>query len=421
MAQQRVDLRLLSQRVAAILSTFALLVCVVVAQPESPVTRVLFVGNSYVYFNNLPEILTKLAEVGLQRRIETRMIAPGGWRLKDHWEKGEALKALHESKWDYVVLQDQSTLGVNYYLEGKPRITTDEIFRPYAIKWAAEIRKAGGSPVFYLTWARRATPEDQAALNYAYMRSARDSGSLVAPVGPAWSRLRQRQPAIELFAGDGSHPSPTGSYLAALTLYATLFQKSPLGLPAKIQGIPVNLETARPEPEKTAVLVDLPPAQAQAIQAAAWESYQQLKRNGGYLKVSPVPAPMPPPLPAGAELSVEGLAGTWKGQILFYPAGPVEMVLRLQHDGAAWKGHLELKYNSKDFTDESFDLQDLAVSKRELTFSNPKSVGVDNLKVNFRGVSPRSGELGGIADTTLITPNSPVPVRLFGTWQLKRK
>ena len=202
MAQLRVDLRLLSQRVAAILSIFLLLVSVVVAQPESPVTRVLFVGNSYVYFNNLPEILTKLAEVGLQRRIETRMIAPGGWKLKDHWEKGEALKALHESKWDYVVLQDQSTLGVNYYLEGKPRVTTDEIFRPYAIRWAAEIRKAGGTPVFYLTWARRATPEDQAALNYAYMRSARDSASLVAPVGPAWSRLRQRQPAIELFAGD---------------------------------------------------------------------------------------------------------------------------------------------------------------------------------------------------------------------------
>jgi len=183
----------------------------------------------------------------------------------------------------------------------------------------------------------------------------------------------------------------------------------------------VNLETERPEPEKTAVLVDLPPAQAQAIQAAAWESYQQLKRDGGYLKVSPVPAPVPPPLPAGAALTVEGLAGTWKGKILFYPAGPVEMVLQLQRDGAAWKGHLELKYHSKDFTDESFDLEDLAVSQRELVFSNPKSVGVDNLKVNFRGVSLRSGELGGIADTTLITPNSPVPVRLFGTWQLSRR
>jgi len=91
--------------------------------------RILLIGNSYTYVNNLPEIIRQLALAGNQGDVETRMIAPGGWRLKDHWERAEALKALHESKWDTVVLQEQSTLGVNYYVDGIVRIGGDHIFR----------------------------------------------------------------------------------------------------------------------------------------------------------------------------------------------------------------------------------------------------------------------------------------------------
>jgi hypothetical protein len=72
--------------------------------------HVLFIGNSYTYVNNMPEIFKKLALAGNQGDVETTLIAPGGWRLKDHWERGEALKALHEKNWDIVVLQEQSTL-----------------------------------------------------------------------------------------------------------------------------------------------------------------------------------------------------------------------------------------------------------------------------------------------------------------------
>ncbi|MGD0309351.1 MAG: hypothetical protein ABSC02_08680 [Acidobacteriota bacterium] len=68
------------------------------SQEKTRPLRVLFIGNSYTYFNNLPEIFTRLAQAGNQRAVEARMVAPGGWRLKDHWEKGEALKVLHEGK-----------------------------------------------------------------------------------------------------------------------------------------------------------------------------------------------------------------------------------------------------------------------------------------------------------------------------------
>lgn len=385
---------------------------------KPPSIRVLFIGNSYTYFNNLPEIFAKLSEAGHQPKVEIRMEAPGGWRLKDHWEKGAALKALHEDKWDYVILQEQSTLGINYFLEGRPRITSDAFFQPYAKKWAAEIRKAGAIPVFYLTWARKAVPEDQAALNYFYIHAALENGALVAPVGIAWAQVRQEQPVIELFSPDGSHPSPAGSYLAACTLYATLFHQNPAGLPGKITGAPVNLNTAKAEPERTALLADLPPDWAQAVQNAAWAAWQKLKENEGRPIVSPMPVATVVPLPAGKQLIAADLEGTWSGNLLLYPPPflPLEMVLHLNRAGAKWKGHLELKFHSKDQPDKSFDLTDLRVAARELTFTDPH--GLQNLKVRFRAVSTQPKELRGTANATGANPDTAL--RLLGTWQLHK-
>ena len=246
------------------------------AQPAARPLRLLFIGNSYTYVNNLPEMFAKLAEAGHQQ-VETLMVAPGGWRLQDHWDKGEAPKILHGGRWDYVVLQEQSLLGTNFLLNGKPRVKNDEVFRPWADKWAAEISKAGARPVFYLTWARKGTPEDQSVLTDAYMRAAKANQALVAPVGIAWAAVRQQHPSIDLFYTDGSHPSAAGTYLAACTFYATIFRASPVGLPAKITGHRVNLDTAQVEADRTAVLVDLAPGDAQALQAAAWAAWQSIK------------------------------------------------------------------------------------------------------------------------------------------------
>ena len=68
------------------------------------VIHVLYLGNSYTYYNNLPEIVSQLAKAGHQCQVEARMEAPGGKRLKDHWENAATREALNSQKWDYVVL-----------------------------------------------------------------------------------------------------------------------------------------------------------------------------------------------------------------------------------------------------------------------------------------------------------------------------
>ena len=386
---------------------------------QSGKTRVLFIGNSYTYFNDLPEIFAQLAEAGHQGKIETRMVAPGGWRLKDHWEKGTALTLLDEERWDFVVLQDQSTMGMDYWVKGTDHANSDAVFRPYADKWAAEIRKKKATPVFFLTWAGKNVPEDQPALNYAYVSAAKETRSLLAPVGMAWDALRREQPSFGLFyEGRGSHPSPAGSYLAACVLYATIFHQNPLGLPSRITGTPVNLNTEKPEPDKNVTLAELSAIDAETIQREAWKVWQEIANQGGYPNL---PLPNPPavePLPAGLPLSDAELDGTWRGTILFYPSGPVDMVLRIESTQGV-RGQLEIRYHSKDFRDESIELSDLHVQGSELSFSDPKSAGVDHLAVHLLGVMPRDGELLGTAEAG--RENADVHVRLLGTWSLKKQ
>jgi hypothetical protein len=383
------------------------------------VTHVLFLGNSYTYFNNLPGIFSQLADAGHQCRVETRMVAPGGVRLKDLWEKAEAREALNSQKWDYVVLQDQSTLGITYFLDGNVRVTSDEVFAPYAEKWVAEIVQHGARPVFYLTWARKATPEDETNLDYAYLHAAKTTGGTVAPVGIAWRQVRQQSPAIELYYKDGSHPSPAGSYLAACVMYTTIFHQNPAGLPSHISGIPVNLDTEKLEPEKVAVLADLPRSVAETLQGAAWQAWQSLQNNGSYADVHPTPAPVPAFAP-GEMLSPTNLTGMWSGELLFYPGvGKVEMMLQVLRDGNEWKGHLNINYPVKDFAAESLDLGDLKVGQREFTFSDPKSAGVGNGRVEFRG-ELTGVELKGTASTKIQQKDSP-PIIIWGEWSLRKR
>jgi len=380
---------------------------------------ILFLGNSYTYFNDLPAVFSELAKEGRHCEVGTRMVAPGGARLKDLWDRAESHEALNSQRWDYVVLQDQSTLGIGYYFEGKARVTSDEVFLPYAEKWAAEIVRRGARPVFYLTWARKETPDDQAALNYAYIHAAKKTGSIVAPVGLAWQQVRQENPTADLYYQDGSHPSQAGSYLAACAMYAAIFHQSPTGLSSHITGAAVNLDTEKLEPERIVTLVDLPRSVAGSLQAAAWRAWQSLQKNGGYLDVHPT-APPAPTFPSGERLSAWNLGGTWSGKLVFYPAvGPVDMVLQLYQDGGAWKGHLVIDYPTKSFARESLDLSDLQVGSSEFAFYDPKSAGVNNRRVKFRGALVGS-ELIGIAETKADQDGSP-PMVVLGDWELRKR
>jgi hypothetical protein len=216
-----------------------------------PRVKVLFIGNSYTFGNDLPTLIAQIAEAaGEPARLDATMIAVGGATLKDHWNTAATRAAVQQGQWDYVVLQEQSQL---------PIVDPAEMHR-YVRLFDQEIRRAGAKTVLFLTWARQDAPASQQSLTDAYMRIGRELRATVAPVGPAWQRARVARPSLELYEPDQSHPSLAGSYLAACVFYATIYHKSPAGV-ANTAGSA------------------LPDADAAALQRVAWETVSSAPAN----------------------------------------------------------------------------------------------------------------------------------------------
>lgn len=193
--------------------------------------RVLFIGNSYTYTNDLPGTLEKLAESG-GFRLETGISAQGGWTLSDHLTSPDTNAQFENSKWNYIVLQEQSNIPAS------DSIRNSKMY-PAARKLAEKTTQLSAQPILFVTWGHQSGwPENsmptyesmQLALNYGYLTVARQLHATLAPVGFAWLALHRNHPQLNLWQEDGSHPNENGTYLAACIFYAVIFQKSPEGL-----------------------------------------------------------------------------------------------------------------------------------------------------------------------------------------------
>jgi hypothetical protein len=198
--------------------------------------RVLFIGNSYTYFNNLPATVGDLAmAAGEARRFEPTVVLVGGSTIDGHLQRGDAAREIARGGWDAVVVQDQSM---------RPIAMPDATWRD-ADAVAALVRRVGARLYFYETWAREATPELQDSLSRTYHRAAERTGGTVVHAGDAWGAFRKTEavPAgahSALFFTDGSHPSTAGTYLAAATFFAALYGRAPTGLPNVVRSTHVQ-------------------------------------------------------------------------------------------------------------------------------------------------------------------------------------
>ena len=187
---------------------------------EKP-TRILFVGNSFTARNNLPGLVEQMVAAG-NGTLEWEMVSAGGASLQRHLNRGEAAQLLEQSNWDWVSLQEQSTLPV------KNPVRTAENIRAFD----ELIREAGAKTTLYMTWARQDAFDKQNLFNTLFATLGRELGAAVVPAGRAWQACFERHVDIQLHDKDKSHPNLAGSYLAACTFYATLFLGSSKTVPA---------------------------------------------------------------------------------------------------------------------------------------------------------------------------------------------
>lgn len=206
--------------------------------PSAP--NILFLGNSYTFANDLPAMFEALSWSG-GFRADVYELTDGSYRLEYFADPEDELGAkvyegLTQYDWDYVILQEQSRV---------PTIEAETMMYPAARTLDALIQNADGQTVFLMTWAyrdgddltgygirKKTTREEmQAELFMAYDTIARELDALLSPAGAAFIRFAKEHPEVELWdPEDGMHPTAAGSYLAACTLYATLYNESPVGL-----------------------------------------------------------------------------------------------------------------------------------------------------------------------------------------------
>ena len=216
--------------------------------------KVLFIGNSYTYVNDLPSMIQQLCE-STGDRIEFQQVTVGGATFSQQCTTTGAMEKISEGGWDIVVLQAQSQEPSFPWSQ-----FTSQTY-PYACQLADAIYENNdcAEVMFYMTWGHKngdsynaqvfdslASYEGMDDLLYErYMLMAQQNRASVSPVGRVWRVLRTEHPEFELYQSDDSHPSTLGSYAAACTFYTLIFRKDPTTITTNLTIDATTAETIR--------------------------------------------------------------------------------------------------------------------------------------------------------------------------------
>jgi hypothetical protein len=216
--------------------------------PQTYQFRVLFIGNSLTYFNDLPSFVQAFAHSKAQKPLAFKAVTFADFSLEDHWNQGDARKAIAQGGWDVIVLQQ----GPSASTDGRKSLLE------YSRRFAREIRLVKAKPALYMVWPSASRMKDFNGVIESYKRAAEEIEGLLFPVGEAWLRARKRDRKLELYSSDGLHPTVAGTYLAASVIYEHLYDESAVGLPSKFKL-------------RSGASIEIPKDQARMMQEAAAE------------------------------------------------------------------------------------------------------------------------------------------------------
>ncbi len=192
--------------------------CLPAARPFSPLPaggiRVLFVGNSLTYVNDLPGTLAAMA-LTTGDTIRAASVAYPDFALVDHLVQGDAVRAIRSDQWNYVILQQgPSSLQIN----------RDSLI-DMARQFDTVIRAVGAKTSLYSVWPQTVNYSTFPRAIESYQLAAAAVNGVYLPVGAAWQAALAQDATIPLYNSDGLHPSALGTYLSALVMYERLTGK----------------------------------------------------------------------------------------------------------------------------------------------------------------------------------------------------
>ncbi len=204
--------------------------------------KILFIGNSFIYFNDMPEKLFKSIADSAGISVEVSSVTKGGCTLERFADKTDEYgarveKLLAEDEFDAVILQEQS-----------PRpISEPESFKCAVRALYSRIKKTGADVYLYATWGYESqhpklslygdsTFDMEAKLRRSYREIADELDVTVCNVGMAMS-YAYIAGCGSLYREDKYHPDLCGSILAAITIFSTVFKYDPMSLSISFEGI----------------------------------------------------------------------------------------------------------------------------------------------------------------------------------------
>lgn len=211
-----------------------------IGAPSTPPASVLYVGNSFFYYNNSMHghVTQLLRGTGSTEPFRTTSITISGsglaWHdLGSYFRPGAVGSYSFNARNDVVmnppgqrlfevaIMMDCSVCPIH------PQLGAE--FPATARRAAETVRSHGAEPVFFMSWANKNRPEMLEGLAEAYTRAGNANRALVIPAGLAFARAMAERPTLDLYVPDLRHPSLPGTYLAAATTFAALFGRSPEG------------------------------------------------------------------------------------------------------------------------------------------------------------------------------------------------
>jgi hypothetical protein len=194
------------------------------AGPRFAGTRVLFIGNSLTYFNDLPGTLRDVA-LAAGDTLSVGSVAVANTALIDHaYGQTDALAAVRGRQWDHVVLQQGPT---------SLRLCRDTLVLSAQL-FDAPVRASGAVPALMMTWPPFNRLAYFDAVRDSYRAATRAVNGDFYPVGEAWREAWRRDASLPLYTGDGYHPAPLGTLLAALVIYEHVTGRDARDLPGRL-------------------------------------------------------------------------------------------------------------------------------------------------------------------------------------------
>lgn len=193
--------------------------------------NVLFIGNSYTHYSNMPKIFEKIAE-SKGKLVFADSIAVSGSTLKEHASRVSTYKKMKSRNWNYVIIQGFS----RELAQDSIVIATETV--PYVQQLIDSIKKTSpcSNIYFYVTWgykngyaaeeANNTNQKMQERVRQGYFQLHEKFGIPLVPVGLVWSELMAAHPEINLYLEDDQHPNINGSFTIAATFFTALFKES---------------------------------------------------------------------------------------------------------------------------------------------------------------------------------------------------